>query len=255
MEMKKSALFTAMSMALGGISMSAQANLTTSATLEFDAGFVELTGCSGGNFTGTSCTIGGTAYTAFEITDMGGSYFRMDQGGDPASEKVALSMFAPIHLGSAQESSGQHTGTIDGTENPAIDNPWNFFQNTGMHTLSTGVTVLTDQGGGTFQMDFSGWGVNWGNFGPGGTSGTISMPGTATLVCSTASCSASSTYTLDMDVHVPVAFGSVPYSLHLEGHIGEEGTTVIPVPAAAWLFGSGVVGLAGVARRRRSKQG
>lgn len=28
-------------------------------------------------------------------------------------------------------------------------------------------------------------------------------------------------------------------------------TTVIPVPAAAWLFGSGLVGLVGVARRRR----
>ena len=31
-----------------------------------------------------------------------------------------------------------------------------------------------------------------------------------------------------------------------------EGTaTVVPIPAAAWLFGSGLVGLAGVARRRR----
>lgn len=29
-------------------------------------------------------------------------------------------------------------------------------------------------------------------------------------------------------------------------------TTVVPVPAAAWLFGSGLMGLAGLARRRRS---
>ena len=28
-------------------------------------------------------------------------------------------------------------------------------------------------------------------------------------------------------------------------------TTVVPVPAAAWLFGSGLLALAGVARRRR----
>ena len=30
------------------------------------------------------------------------------------------------------------------------------------------------------------------------------------------------------------------------------GTTVIPVPAAVWLFGSGLLGLVGVARRKRS---
>ncbi|HHJ16538.1 MAG TPA: VPLPA-CTERM sorting domain-containing protein, partial [Gammaproteobacteria bacterium] len=36
----------------------------------------------------------------------------------------------------------------------------------------------------------------------------------------------------------------------LEGTVG-----AVPVPAAAWLFGSGVVGLAGVARRRRNKKG
>ena len=28
-------------------------------------------------------------------------------------------------------------------------------------------------------------------------------------------------------------------------------TTVVPIPAAAWLFGSGLLGLVGVARRRR----
>ena len=31
------------------------------------------------------------------------------------------------------------------------------------------------------------------------------------------------------------------------------GTSVIPVPAAVWLFGSGLIGLVGVARRRRNK--
>ncbi len=32
-----------------------------------------------------------------------------------------------------------------------------------------------------------------------------------------------------------------------------DGTTPIPVPAAAWLFGTGLAGLVGVARRRRSR--
>ncbi|MGD8630956.1 MAG: VPLPA-CTERM sorting domain-containing protein [Gammaproteobacteria bacterium] len=30
-------------------------------------------------------------------------------------------------------------------------------------------------------------------------------------------------------------------------------TTVVPVPAAVWLFGSGLIGLAGVARRKQNR--
>ena len=41
---------------------------------------------------------------------------------------------------------------------------------------------------------------------------------------------------------------------HIEGVATTE-ATVIPVPAAVWLLGSGLVGLAGVARRRKAKQG
>ena len=254
--MNKSTLSTAIAVAMGGISMSAQAVLTSSASLNFDSGAPVVTACNApGVFNGTSCTFSGTPYTSFEVTDMGGSYFRMNQGGTPSTEKTALSMFAPLHIGNTQTSSGQHTGTIDGSENPASDNAWNFFQNTGMHTLTSPISVLTDSGS-TKTLDFAGWGVNWGNFGPGAPAATIPMGGVATIVCSTASCSDSSTYTLDMDVHVPAGFPSVPYSLHLEGHVNGGPTTqppAIPVPAAAWLFGSGLVGLVGVARRRRNK--
>jgi len=248
MNLKKTTLCTAMGMAMGGVAMSAQATLTSSASLEFTAGAPVATSCTNGNLTGGTCTLSGVPYTAFEITDMGGSYFLMNQGNGNA-DKTAISMFAPLHIGGTQTSSGQHTGTVTGNESPSIDNAWNFFFNTGMHSLSSAISVISD-GGSTKTLDFSGWGVNWGNFGPGGPAGgTIPMGGTATIVCSSSSCSDSSTYVLDMNVHVPVAFASVPYSLHLEGHV--NGGPVIPVPAAVWLFGSGLVGLAGVARRKK----
>jgi hypothetical protein len=80
--------------------------------------------------------------------------------------------------------------------------------------------------------------------------------GIATLVCTEAGdgvsdCSAGDTYVLDYSARVPFDdpsnFGGVQYALHLEGTIG----AAVPVPAAVWLFGSGLLGLVGIARRRR----
>lgn len=44
------------------------------------------------------------------------------------------------------------------------------------------------------------------------------------------------------------SFASFDYNLSLNGTVA---TTVVPVPAAVWLFGSGLIGLVGAARRSR----
>lgn len=45
----------------------------------------------------------------------------------------------------------------------------------------------------------------------------------------------------------PSGTGGFRYFLHLEGTV-----QAVPVPAAAWLFGSGLLGLLGLGRRRRT---
>ncbi|MGB5260456.1 MAG: DUF1194 domain-containing protein [Gammaproteobacteria bacterium] len=53
-----------------------------------------------------------------------------------------------------------------------------------------------------------------------------------------------------LDGFVEVAPTFVQFQTALETKIGKE--TVIPIPPALWLFGSGLLGLAGMARRRKS---
>ncbi len=53
---RKAKLVTAISMALGSLGMSAQAALTTSSTLEFDAGFTFVADCAAGVINPTTGT-------------------------------------------------------------------------------------------------------------------------------------------------------------------------------------------------------
>lgn len=234
--------------------MSAGAALTTGNVLAFDTGSKNQFCPYGG--TPPTCMYGSTS------TTVSGSWFSMDTNADGSvaiNEITVISMNDGLEIGVTQSASGSHSGAPNGSESPGIDNPWSFFGNTGMHKTTSAVTESGTHTGATATLDFSGWAVVWNTISTipmGGDSANFGGDsGLATITCSSSSCSISSTYTLDYAAHVPLGdasgFGGVQYALHLEGHV-EEAAAAVPVPAAVWLFGSGLLGLVGVARRKKS---
>ena len=121
-----------------------------------------------------------------------------------------------------------------------------------MHQTTSPISILTDDGSGQVTLDFSGWSIVWsddslvmdlGGHHPLFTGDT----GIATLTCSN-DCSAGDSFVLEYRSRVTsTPFDGIHYGLHLEGVI-----SAVPVPAAAWLFGSGLIGLLGVAQKRRN---
>jgi len=218
--------------------------LHTNFTLEFDPGTY---GCIGGAYPDT-CSYGSGVTS--------GSYFTMDTDGDElfsVHERNAISMNEGIYVdGSAQPASGSHSGVPDGSESPSIDNPWSFFANTGMHQSLSPIAIVSNDYSGYMTLDFSGWSVNWNGLPSAITLGGDASQGDTGLAILTCDvdCSDGDRYTLAYAAHVPVndpsGFGTVYYGLHLEGTV-----SAVPVPAAVWLFGSGLLGLAGIASRRR----
>jgi hypothetical protein len=239
--MRKLSLAGAVGACLIGSSFSSNAALVTGDVLEFVPGT-------------QICTIGGTPPLCDSgVSDIAGSYFAMDinaNGSFDVAEKFPISMNEGIRIGVAQPASGSHSGAPDGSETPSIDNPWQFSGNTGMHSTTSPVTELSPG-----VLDFSGWIVNWNGIviAMGGDAGAGDT-GLAAITCSIPPCSVNDTYVLDYFSHVPQpdpsGKGGVYYSLHLEGTIA-----AIPLPAAVWLFGSGLFGLAGMARRKCVIQG
>jgi len=134
-----------------------------------------------------------------------------------------------IVIGANQPASGSHFGAPNGKESPGIDEPWNFFGNTGMsYSKNGGVTVNPD---GT--LDFSNrWFVTWNGIpaiNMGGCTGST-CPGGVTVDTGKASiscggtCKDGSSFTLQYSAHVPEGdpsgFGGVPYGLHMVGTVG-----------------------------------
>jgi len=137
-------------------------------------------------------------------------------------------------------------GLIIGTAQPVfpgIDQTWTsaFFGVDGNHSTSSAVTVID----GT-TLDFSGWimtldGTENHAFGATQNLATYNFDGT--------------NFTLDYHWDAATNNGGTPlgsamvteYDLHLAGTVSS-----VPVPAAVWLFGSGLLGLVGMARRKKA---
>ncbi len=134
-----------------------------------------------------------------------------------------------------------------------IDNPWQFFGNIGASQTISDANVLSTSGD-TATVDFDGWNITWNaipsiDMSTGAWNGNAE--GIADITCSNGSgCGNGATYILDYSATVPQndpsGYGIVSYALRLEGTI-----SAVPLPASIWLFGSGLLGLAGLVHRKK----
>jgi len=134
------------------------------------------------------------------------------------------------------------SGLIIGTAQPTIpdiDQLWTSTV-TGVMGNHRTTSAVTDLGGNT--LDFTGWVMSIGGndyaFGAQQGSATYSFDGTNFTL----------DYHWDATYNGNIGLGPLDvtlYDLHLAG-------TVVPVPAAVWLFGSGLLGLVGMARRKKA---
>lgn len=201
-----------------------------------------------------------------------GSNFGVDFTGDGTielSERTGLMSNDGLILGVAQPAS---------VAEPGIDQPWDFFGQQGIHQTTSGVNILSDDGAGNVELDFSGWSVNWNDtdIGLGGVAWGSNPDGVARMTCA-ADCSVGDAFTLFytatvtegpfIGIRYRLGFDSGTLSMTSAGlsaslavaiedpgvnTTGTIGASAVPVPAAAWLFGSGLLGLVGMARRKNA---
>ena len=217
-----------------------------------------LTITAGHETTASSAVLGAT-----------GSYFGMDTNGDSKIQASELDMLSQgttgLVFGVTTAAGASHSGMPVASDTNEIDAPWGFFGNTGSSYLKVAVSGSTSSGASAGGLNLSGWTVTWNgipaiNMGGGawqplncsagymGCSGHTFTNGNAEFTWDGVLGDA---YTLNYAATVPAGdpsgFGGVQYYLHLTGFVKP-----VPIPAAVWLLGSGLLGLVGVARRKRS---
>ena len=91
--------------------------------------------------------------------------------------------------------------------------------------------------------------VGGGNFIATGTEGTLTLTGSDQFILGI-STDGGTNWSGDTSV---TSLGANAYTVNFsDGSVLEVDVSVIPIPATVWLFGSGLLGLVGIARRRKA---
>ena len=154
----------------------------------------------------------------------------------------------PLVMGTYQGSSGTGSSLADGMY---LGNPFYTFtaaSATGAANNPTGLPNGTvDTGAGTMTVDLGGFYMDWN-----GNSALLGTDPDGTNGTSTAATGNYNPLTGEFDIAWNSYASSGPFNdqMHYWSLTGTAEVSTVPVPAAIWLFGSGLLGLFGWARRK-----